>query len=157
MNHSYCCFIRNRNIFYSVFSETWDCVSALHFLFIKLFFSLKIFFFSPKMKICHRRKISGHDGALKEIWQRNYTPNQKRKFQRLRLKENSLKLVCYMQRGTILKKINVSFIVHFCLGKYSLSPDVFLTHFVYQICSLVDVLFMKSFYAIFKLFLIGND
>ena len=28
-------------------------------------------------------------------------------------------------KRTILKKINVSFIVHFSLGKYSISPDIF--------------------------------
>ena len=36
-------------------------------------------------------------------------------------------------KGTILKKINVSFIVHFCLGKYSFSLNTlnpFLKDFV---------------------------
>ena len=32
-------------------------------------------------------------------------------------------------KGTILQKINVSFIAHFCLGKYSFSLDTFKTHF----------------------------
>ena len=35
-----------------------------------------------------------------------------------------------LNRRTILNKINVSFIVHFCLGKYNFSLDPFLTHFV---------------------------
>ena len=33
-------------------------------------------------------------------------------------------------KGTALKKIDVSFIVHFCLGKYSLSHDTFWTHLI---------------------------
>ena len=33
---------------------------------------------------------------------------------------------CWMLRETILKKINVSSIVQFCLGKYSYSLDIFL-------------------------------
>ena len=34
-------------------------------------------------------------------------------------------------KGSILMKINVSFIVRFILGKYDLSSDTFWTHFVY--------------------------
>ena len=33
-------------------------------------------------------------------------------------------------KRTFLKKINVSFIVHFCLGKYSFSLDTFWTYFI---------------------------
>ena len=33
-------------------------------------------------------------------------------------------------KGTILKKINVSFSVHFCYGKYSSTLDTFLTLFL---------------------------
>ena len=39
-------------------------------------------------------------------------------------------------KGSILKKINVSFIVHFCLGQYRSSLDIFLHIWLYKISSL---------------------
>ena len=47
-------------------------------------------------------------------------------------------------KGTILKKINVSFIVHFCLGKYSFSLDTF--YYTLRILKKINVPFVANFY-----------
>ena len=45
--------------------------------------------------------------------------------------ENVLEQVCSMWIGLFVKKINVSFIVHFHFGKYSFSPNSFFFFFVF--------------------------
>ena len=44
--------------------------------------------------------------------------------------ENSVDQVLNVKLS-ILKKINVSFNIHFCLSKYSFSFDTFSTHYVF--------------------------
>ena len=45
--------------------------------------------------------------------------------------ENSLELNVLNAKGNILKKINILFIINFCLGKYSFSFDTFWINLIY--------------------------
>ena len=63
-------------------------------------------------------------GTLKEIcW--SFTIYKKRSFRDASTNEMLIVLSVLKCKETILKKINVSFFVHFCLGKYSFSFNTF--------------------------------
>ena len=68
--------------------------------------------------------------TLKETWRCSFIQYQKRI---LRDASNDSKLAgvnALNAKGTILKTINVSYIVHLCLSKYSLNFDTFFIHSV---------------------------
>ncbi len=84
----------------------------------------KIFFFcSPKMKIHLGGQIRGcNEYSKKKEWP-VYTPYQKGNLKGAPIHGILAGIIMLNAKQTILKRINVSFIVHFCFGKFSFSLD----------------------------------
>ena len=80
--------------------------------------------------------IWGH----KKICQ-SFTLDQKKNFKGTSKMFQPMENFMSNDKETILKKINVSFIVHFCLGKYGFSLDTFWIHFL-LLCSMTYILLL---------------
>ena len=66
-----------------------------------------------------------HESWLTKETKPTFAPYQKRSFNGAPTHGKLTGIIVLNARKTILKKINVSFIVHFCLSKYSLILDTF--------------------------------
>ena len=62
----------------------------------------------------------------------NFTGYQKRNCRGALINEKFTGISILNDKGTILKKMNVSFIVSFCLGKYNFNLNFSLTHLIFR-------------------------
>ena len=85
--------------------------------------------------------------ALKAIQWHSFLWYQKRRFRAASINEEFAEIIMINTKETILKEINILFIVYFCLGKYSFSLNTFWTH---PTCNKLDQNVILTLFCLFN-------